>query len=54
MVIQFCQKSCFSVAISHVRFLARVLDASDRKGGGEGGGGGGEKWKGEFWFYQLL
>ena len=43
MVIQFCQKSCFSVAISHVRFLARVLDASDRKGGGEGGGGGGGK-----------
>ena len=41
MVIQFCQKSCFSVAISHVRFLARVLDASDRKGGGEGNGGGG-------------
>ena len=24
-----------------MRFLARVLDASDRKGGGEGNGGGG-------------
>ena len=47
MVIQSCRKSSFAVAISHVRFLARVLDASDRKGGGEGNGvGGGGGWMG--------